>query len=252
MELIDAHTHLDMPQFDNDLSAVISRARDVGVVALVTCSTGVASFEKTTRIVEQYRGLVFHSVGCSVSRLSAEEAQQILARCRESDHAEIVAIGEAGLDYHWIKDPAARKRQEPLFEMFIELADELDLPLVVHSRKAEAEAVRFIERRFDGEVLMHCFDGPLEVARRIHENGWYVTLPANFTNFTNRVRTASVVPLEQILLETDGPYMSPTPNRNEPANVSIGCNSLAALLEMSPDVVASITTANTRRFYRLP
>ncbi len=251
MELIDAHTHLDLPQFGGDLTDVISAARATGLTAIVTCSTGVESFERTTKIVEQYRGLVYHSVGCSVSRLCEEEARLILQRCRAADRSSIVAIGEAGLDYHWVEDPAARKRQEPLFELFIDLAEEMRLPLVVHSRKAEAEAVRFVEHRFGGDVLMHCFDGPPEVAVRVRDNGWFITLPANFTNFPDRRRAARIVPLEQILLETDGPYMSPTRDRNEPANVIFGCRSLASLLDTSPEVIAKVTTENARRFYHL-
>ena len=250
MELFDAHTHIDMRHFQNDREKVISRAKSKGLIGMVTSSIGTGSFRRTLGIVSKHKGFIHHSAGCSVSQLTKDEADSIISLTRKYS-SQIVAVGEVGLDYHWIKDQAGRKAQEPLFHDFITLAEELNLPLVIHSRKAESEATDILERNFNGDVLMHCFDGPLSVAERIRDNGWYITLPANFRKSRNRVTAAGVLPVEKILLETDGPYLSPTEGRNEPANIEIGCKVLADLLDMEFDDAARQTTENAVRFYNL-
>ncbi len=250
MRLFDAHTHIDMRQFQNDRETVIKRAKKVGLEGMVTSSIGPGSFRRTLGIVQKHKGFIHHSAGCGVSRLVKEDAEIIIALTRKYAD-QIVAIGEVGLDYYWVKDPSARKGQEPLFQMFIDLATELKLPIVIHSRKAELEATQILEREFDGAVLMHCFDGSPEVSERVRDNGWYITLPANFTRYRNRVEAARIIPLEQIMLETDGPYLSPTERRNEPANISIGVEKLADLLDLQEDEVGEATTKNAVKFYGL-
>ena len=250
MQLFDAHTHIDMKHFQNDRDKVIARAKDAGLIGIVTCSIGTESFRRTLGIVRKHRGFMYHSAGCQVSRLTLDETKSIISLTRKYSD-EIVAVGEVGLDYHWIKNLDQRKSQEPLFLMFIDLAIELNLPIVIHSRKAEAEACDILEKHFSGDVLMHCFDGSLDIAKRVDENGWFITLPANFSKYRNRLDAARIISLEQILLETDGPYLSPTENRNEPANITFGCKALSDLLGLPIDDVANTTTQNTRKFYRL-
>ncbi len=250
MDLFDAHTHLDLKQFAKDLEPVLERARRAGVAGLVSSSMGPESFRRTESIIQRHAGYVFHAAGYSPSQATMAEAQAV-AKLARNNAESLVAIGEVGLDFHWVKDEAARRAQEPRFSLFIELANDLMKPIVIHSRKAEARAVDMLEPAFRGKVLMHCFDGPLTTARRVSDNGWYITLPATFDSYRNRVQAARVVPLEQIMLETDGPYLSPLPGRNEPSNIIMGCRALAKLLETDPEEVARRTTANARRFYGL-
>ena len=250
MELFDSHTHIDMRHFKNDRERVIQRAKNAGLVGMVTSSIGPASFRRTLGIIKKHKGFIHHSAGCGVSQLTQDDAEKIIALTRKYSD-EIVAVGEVGLDYHWVKDLKSRKDQEPLFQMFIDLARELSLPIVIHSRKAEAEATEILERSYSGDVLMHCFDGPPAVAKRVADNGWFITLPSNFGKYRNRKEAATIVPLDQILLETDGPYLSPTPDRNEPANIVYGVESLSNLLHLPAEHVAQVTTKNALRFYRL-
>lgn len=250
MNLFDAHTHIDMKHFQNDLESVIQRARDAGLLGIVSSSIGPSSFQRTISIMKKHSDFILHSAGCSVSQLTKEDAGKIVGLAQ--DHLkDIVAVGEVGLDYYWVKDTRGREAQEPLFSGFIKLAEELNLPIVIHSRMAEERATEMLEDQFSGDVLMHCFDGSNEVARRIADNGWYITLPANFSKYRNRIASAKILSLEQILLETDGPYLSPTPGRNEPANVKYGCEALSKVLGLSTDDVAVATTNNAIRFYRL-
>lgn len=250
MELFDSHTHIDMKHFQHDREEVIQRAKDAGLVGMVTSSIGAASFRRTLGIISKHQGYIYHSAGCGVSRLTREEAEKIIALTRKYVK-DIVAVGEVGLDYHWIKDLKGRKAQEPLFQMFIELATELDLPIVIHSRKAEAKATEILENNFSGDVLMHCFDGSPEVAKRVADNGWYITLPANFGKYRNRTEAAKIIPLSQILLETDGPYLSPDSERNEPGKIIQGAEALGKILDHPLDQIADTTTQNAARFYRL-
>ncbi len=249
LRFFDAHSHIDMKRFRNDRDAVIQRAKDHGLSGIVTSSIGPGSFRRTLGIIQKHKGYVHHSAGCSVSQLTREDADKIISLIRKYS-SSIVAIGEVGLDYHWVKDTIGRKAQEPLFLDFIFLANELALPLVIHSRKAESMATDILEKHFSGEVLMHCFDGVPDVAKRVRDNGWYITLPANFQRSNNRIESAKILPLEQIMLETDSPYLSPTgKGRNEPSNVTIGCERLADVLDLPLEHVAETTTSNAHRFY---
>jgi TatD DNase family protein len=250
MELFDSHTHIDMKHYQRDRERVIQRAKDAGLVGMVTSSIGPASFRRTLGIVEKHPDFIYHSAGCGVSRLTRPDAEKIISLTRKYADS-IVAIGEVGLDYHWIKDPRGRKNQEPLFHMFIDLALEIDLPIVIHSRKAEAEATEILEKSFSGDVLMHCFDGPPDIAERVADNGWYITLPANFGKYQNRVSAAKILPLSQILLESDGPYLSPDRERNEPSKLIYGAESLSSVQGKPLDDIANAITRNAKRFYRL-
>lgn len=250
MQMFDAHTHIDMKHFQNDLNRVIQRAQDAGLVGMVTSSISPASFRRTLGIVDKNKDFIFHSAGCSASQVTKDEADQIIDLTRKY-RTDIVAVGEVGLDYHWVKETRAREAQEPIFSMFIEFAMEVELPIVIHSRKAEERATEMLEKQFTGEVLMHCFDGSPDVAKRVADNGWFITLPANFSKYKNRVKAAEILPLEQILLETDGPYLSPTESRNEPANIRYGCESLGKIYDQPIEIIAETTTENTKRFYHL-
>ncbi|MFW9966158.1 MAG: TatD family hydrolase [Candidatus Thorarchaeota archaeon] len=250
MRLFDAHTHIDMKHFQNDREQVISRAKKAGLIGMVTSSIGPGSFRRTLGIVKKHSKYLYHTAGSQASRLTEDEALKIISLIRKYS-AEIVAVGEVGLDYHWVKDQNQRKAQEPLFKLFIDLANELKLPLVIHSRKAEARATEILEKHSAVRVLMHCYDGPTEVTKRISDNGWSITLPANFAKYKSRSEAGKVMPLDQILLETDGPYLSPIESRNEPANLTFGCQSLAKLLDLPEEHIAEVTTNNALTFYSL-
>ncbi len=250
MDLFDAHTHLDMRHYRHDRDQVIQRAKDAGLVGMVTCSIGTASFRRTLGLLKKYSSFVYHSPGTQVSRLTRDDAESIMDMTREYAD-DIVAVGEIGLDYHWVKDEQKRQVQKEIFVDFIDLAKELDLPIVIHSRDAEADATDILEERFDGNVLMHCFEGAAKVAQRVRDNGWYITLPANFDKYRKRRKAAEVMTVDQIMLETDGPYLSPTDDRNEPANIRIGCKKLAKHLDLPEDEIAQKTTSNALEFYNL-
>lgn len=248
MNLFDAHTHLDMKHFRNDRDAVIERSRKAGLVGIVNSSIGPGSFRRTLGLVNKYEGFIFHSPGCQVSKLTDDETIEIINMSRKYWN-DIVAIGEVGLDYYWVKDEAGRKAQEPRFIKFMDLAMDLHLPIVVHSRNAELEATILLEKYFEGDVLMHCFDGKPSVAERVNDNGWFITLPANFDKHNNRREAAKIISLDQIMLETDGPYLSPVEGRNEPKNVIYGCKALAQVRNEDTELIAETTTNNALGFY---
>ena len=121
MQMFDAHTHIDMKHFKNDRERVIQRARDAGLVGMVTSSISPASIRRTLEILEKHKDFIYHSAGCSASQVTMDEAEQIIGLTRKYA-TDIVAVGEVGLDYHWVKESRARRAQEPILSLFLEVA----------------------------------------------------------------------------------------------------------------------------------
>ncbi|MHA1969218.1 MAG: TatD family hydrolase, partial [Candidatus Hodarchaeales archaeon] len=167
-------------------------------------------------------------------------------------YSSIVAIGEVGLDYHWIRDDYWKQKQQEVFVNFIELANTVNKPLVIHSRKAETECIDILENKAEVPVLLHCFAGNLEEAKRIVDLGWFISIPTAVVNRKKHRKLARNVPLENIVVETDTPFLSPIAGqKNEPANVKYAINEIAFLKETSFNDVDVITTRNAQEFYQI-
>jgi TatD DNase family protein len=166
----------------------------------------------------------------------------------------IVSIGEIGLDYHWVKDPKLRDYQETAFIEFIELAKEVDKPLVIHSRKAEKEALDILESQGGvSKVLMHCFNGSVDLIDRIVKNRWLLSVPTAVVNRKNHQKIAQACPLDSMVIETDAPFLSPDKERrNEPSKVYYSAKKIAELKQIPISEVAEKTTRNAIDFYSLP
>jgi TatD DNase family protein len=165
--------------------------------------------------------------------------------------AEIVAIGEVGLDYHWVKEESLRDQQKEAFRFFINFAKELGMPLVVHTREAETDSIEVLEEESAENVLMHCFSGSEKEAKRIINNKWLISVPTSVTNRKVHQTMARIVPLDLMLLETDAPYLAPNKGRNESANIKISAQKIAEIKSISFEEVARKTTDNARKFYHL-
>jgi len=252
--LIDTHCHLDFPDFAEDLAGYIARAEAAGVGRMVTISTRVARFEAYKALAER-----FPSVWCSVGTHphNAHEELDVTAEqlARLSEHPRCVAIGEAGLDYHYDKSP--RDAQAQGFRTHIAAARLTQLPLVIHARQADEDMIAILrEEMAKGAfpAILHCFTAGAELARIGVELGLYVSFSGILTFKTSEDlrRIAADVPLERLLVETDAPYLAPVPFRgkqNQPAYVAETAKVLAQVRGMSLDEMARITTANARRCY---
>jgi TatD DNase family protein len=249
-DAIDSHCHLDFGSFDKDREEVIARARASGVRTILNSGVDHNTNQKTLELARQH-AFIYPTLGLSpnyVGKMSKNDLEELLDQIRQHSR-EIKGVGEVGLDYYRCTDPDTRMKQVESFRQVIDLAVELNLPLVIHSRQAEQEAfemVRSLER-----VVFHCFGGRLETMRAIVERGFYVSLATNAC-YSNHHRTlARQIPLDSLLIETDSPFLSPRRGRNEPSYVLDLVREIARIKEVSPVQVAEVTARNTERIFGL-
>ena len=253
--LIDTHCHLDFPDFAEDIASYVGRAEAAGVGRMVTISTRVARFDTYAALAER-----FPSVWCTVGTHphgAHEEldvtVEQLVALSR---HPRCVAIGEAGLDYHYDKSP--RAAQEQGLRTHIAAARETQLPLVIHSREADEDMAAILREEMGKgafPAILHCFTAGEMLARTGVELGLYVSFSGILTFKTSEVLRdiARGIPLEHLLVETDAPYLAPVPVRGkrcEPAMVAHTAKVLAEVRDMEMAALADLTTANFRRLFR--
>jgi TatD DNase family protein len=251
--LVDSHCHLDFPDFASELDAVVDRARSAGIGRMVTISTRVKRHAQVLDIAERYDD-IFCSVGTHPHHAHEEldiGADELVKR---TQNPKVVAIGEAGLDYHYDNSP--RDAQEQGFRAHIAAARETRLPLVIHSREADDDMARILEEE-SGKgafpAVLHCFTGGRDLAMRAVALGHYVSFTGILTfKASQPLRDiAAELPADRILVETDAPYLAPGPyrgKRNEPAYVAETAKVLAQARGVSPDEIARQTTEN---FFRL-
>jgi TatD DNase family protein len=251
--LVDSHCHLDFPDFAGDLDGIVARAEAAGLARLVTISTRIKRHAEVLAIAERFAP-VYCSVGTHPHQAHEEldiATDEIVARAR---HAKVVAIGEAGLDYHY--DYSPRDAQERGFRNHIAAARITGLPLVIHSREADADMARILEEE-TGQgpfpAVLHCFTGGRELAERAIALGLFISFTGivTFKNSAALREIAAALPADRFLVETDAPYLAPGRHRgkrNEPAFVVETAKVLAETRGVSFGEVARQTTEN---FFRL-
>ncbi|MFB2551611.1 TatD family hydrolase [Ensifer soli] len=252
--LIDTHCHLDFPDFAAERDEIVARARGAGVIRLVTISTRVRRFDAIRAIAEAYDD-VYCSVGTHPH--NADEEGDVTADELESlsAHPKVVAIGEAGLDYFY--DNAPREAQAQGLRVHIEAARRTGLPLVIHSRDADADMADILKEETGKGTfpfLLHCFTAGEELARTGIELGGYISFSGILTFPKSEALRAIArgLPRDRLLVETDAPYLAPKPyrgKRNEPAYVAHTAGVLAETLGLPLDEVSAITTENALRIY---
>jgi TatD DNase family protein len=251
--IVDSHCHLDFDSLSNDINGVLGRAADAGVHLMVTISTRVRKFRRILKIAEAHP-FVYCSVGTHPHNAADETdvtADELVELAR---HPKVVAIGEAGLDYHY--DHSPRDAQAASFRVHIDAARRTGLPLVIHSRSAEADTAKILsEEMAKGafKPLLHCFSSNSELARAGIELGAYFSFSGilTFKNAAEIHQAARTVPEDHLLVETDAPYLAPVPFRgkpNEPAYAVHTMRRLAELREVSEQRMARVTSEN---FFRL-
>ena len=244
--LIDTHTHLDFPQFDNDRNEIIKKAEQENIL-IITSAMGPDRIKKTLEIIEKHDN-IFATFGLSPQEFDEKIIKETIALIRKHKD-KIVGIGEVGLDYYWIKDSEKRKKEMENFKIFIELSDELKLPLVIHSRDAEGGVICELEKS-GKPALMHCFSGSKEQAERAICFGCLISIPTSIIYSKQKQRLAKDLPLESMVLETDAPYLSPIPKtRNEPVNVKLSAEKIAEVKNIDLEVVEETTTKNAGNFF---
>ena len=251
---IDTHAHIFDEAFEEDRDEVINRIIEANINKVV-----VVGFSKETNILAlelaKKHDFIYSTAGYHPSEANNIVETDIQALESFINENKVYAIGECGLDYYWVKDNI--DKQKWLFNEQIKLAIKYDLPLVIHCRDAVADVYEIL-KDYKGQVrfVMHCYSGSVEMAREFVKLGGYISLggPVTFKNAKTPKEVAVDVPLDRLLIETDCPYLAPTPyrgKRNEPAYVRNVLNEIALLREMEVNVLENILEQNSINFFKL-
>jgi TatD DNase family protein len=254
MRLIDTHCHLDFDAFSGDLEEIIVRARNVGVTKMITISTKLSDSPILLDLVSKYDG-VSCSIGVHPHEAGEEGRTELSDILKHTSHPKVVGIGETGLDYHY--DTLNSKVQMESFLTHIDAARITELPIIIHSRNADVDMMSVLEKEYSKGAftgVLHCFTGSLALARKAIELGFYISISGiiTFKNSQELLSTVKKIPLTNLLVETDAPYLAPVPfrgKRNEPSYVIKTHEKLAEIMGVSISQFAQITTTNAMTLF---
>ena len=253
---IDTHAHLDMEELSAKIDTVLEDAKKAGVEKIIIPGVQEKNFQNIIDLIKAYPNL-YGGLACHPQDVSGwiDNSQETILTYAK--HKKIVAIGETGLDYYWVKDN--KEEQKSVFKAHIEIAKETKLPLIVHDREAHGDVYQLLKYAHSLGVngVMHCFSGSAEFALECTKLGFYIGLdgPVTFKNAKKPKQVAKEVPLEWLLLETDSPYLTPHPYRqvkpNEPKYINLIAQEIANLKSISIDKVAQQTTENALKLFAI-
>jgi TatD DNase family protein len=252
--LVDSHCHLDFPDFEGELDAVVARAAAAGVTRMVTICTRL-HLEPRVRAIAEAHEAVFYAAGTHPMQAAEEPMARVEDLVSLARHPKMVAIGETGLDYHYTAETKARQQESLL--LHIEAARRTGLPLIIHARDADEDMARILgEEHREGafSCVMHCYTSGRELAETALGLGFYLSISgiATFRRSDDLRAIFAEAPLDRLLVETDAPYLAPQPyrgKRNEPAYVAETARIVAEHLGVEPDAFARATTANFDRLF---
>ncbi|RBQ24353.1 Tat-linked quality control protein TatD [Candidatus Methanobinarius endosymbioticus] len=249
-KMIDTHCHVDFEPFDEDREETIKRAKDK-LTAIINSGTSLEGNKRALDLSKEYSDFIYPTFGfhhINSANISDEDLDKTISYIE--DHInDILAIGEVGMDYFYVKDKAERAKQGEIFTKFIELANENQIPLLIHARDCEKKAYNVV-KEYDNipSVVFHCYSGSLKTAKKLIDEGYYTSFSTMICYSNHHQELAKEIPIENILTETDSPYLAPKRgDRNEPANVSFVVENLAEIKEESIDFINKCTekTAKT-------
>lgn len=265
MKLIDVHTHLDHKQFEKDLDRVIKNAEMAGVKCIITSGVNSSTNREILKIAERYPvvrvSFGIYPLDALAKELETGEAEGFPRdteafdldselRWIEKNKDKCVAIGECGLDYNWVT--GREDEQKAIFQKVIELSKKINKPLILHTRKAELDVVEMLEKNNVKKCVLHCFMGRKHLIKRAVDNGWSFSVPPIITRLQHFQTLVEMVPLNQLLTETDAPYLSPKAGeRNEPANVAVTIKEIARIKKLSEKEVAEQIWQNSEAIFGL-
>ena len=253
--LIDSHAHLDDRRFDRDRDRLIKSLKELGVELVINPGADLSSSIKAVSLAEEYDN-IYAAVG--VHPHSAKEMDESTIGLLKSftNREKVIAIGEIGLDYYYDNSP--RDVQRKRFIEQLNLAKEVNLPVIIHSREANKDTFDILKEAQDGSLrgVMHCFSGSVEMAMEYIKLGFYISLagPVTFKNAKIPKEVAKAVPLDKLMIETDAPYLTPEPyrgKRNEPIYVRYVAGTIAELKGLTFEEVAKQTAENTKRLFNI-
>ena len=253
--LFDTHAHMDDRAFDQDRQALLASLPESGIAFLMNPGCSLASSRNAVALAEQY-SYIYAAVGShpdAADEVNGEVLEEYRELCKRYPQ-KVKAIGEIGLDYHYEDIP--RELQKKAFVAQMELARQLDLPVIVHERDAHEDGLAIVKDFPEVKGVFHCFSGSAELARQLTDLGWYIgfTGVLTFKNARRAIEAAQAIPLDRIVIETDCPYMSPEPfrgKRNDPSRVYRMAEKLAEIRGITVEEAQNITLENGKRLYRI-
>lgn len=257
MNLIDSHAHLTFPELTGQINAVLERCAQAGVEKIITIGVDLVDAQKALELCEHYPQKIFTGIGFHPHEADKVSKNDLLSMAELWNRDEVVALGEMGLDYHY--DFADRDKQKSVFSGQLELASSFNKPIVIHCREAADDTIPLLlDHGFENKpVVFHCFTGTTQEAERLAQHGWRISFTGivTFPGSTELQAIAREYPADQLMVETDSPYLSPVPVRNkrpnEPAHVAHTAQFLADLRGVSFEEFAEQTNQNTRSFFNL-
>ena len=258
MDLIDSHAHIDFPQFADDREAMLTRAHAAGVHTILAIGTGPGpdQLDRAIPYAEAHEW-IYTTVGIHPHEAKEVTKDHLDTLARLAQHPKVIAWGEIGLDYYYHHSP--RDVQQRVFRDQLELARRAKLPIIIHCRDAWSDCLDILDEAWKPSGLrgiLHCFTSTFEDSKRGVDMGFMVSFTGNLTypKAQNIRDVAKLLPLENILIETDSPYLAPQPfrgKRNEPAYVAEVAKALASVRDLGAEEMAAITAENFRRFFKL-
>lgn len=251
MKLVDTHCHLDNEKFDEDRLEVIERIKE-NLEFCVNIGYDLASSKKSLELAKEYDFIYavigVHPIDIAEYSEEVEKELEILGK-----NPKVVAIGEIGLDYHWMTEP--KEVQQERFKRQLELAERLNKPVVIHTRDAMEDTVNILKEYSNITGVIHCYPGSLETAKQLVDR-FYLGIGGTLTfkNSKKAVEVVKDIPLDRIVIETDCPYLTPEPfrgKRNEPIYVEYVAKKIAEIKEISVEDVTKVTTENAKKLYRI-
>lgn len=265
--LIDTHIHLDEEAYAPDREEVIARQRESGVEAMIVPGVNAASIDGILTVCRQYPGYCYAGLGFHPQDVKADWKEQwaVIEKAIRGNRDTLVAIGEIGLDYYW--DTTYKAEQQEAFRRQLDLAQELNLPVMIHNREATEDTLRILQEQIEKSKssngkcfgVIHCFNGSHEVAKQFLDMGFYLGIGGVLT-FKNCKLSETLagnerfeqVPLDSLVLETDGPYLAPTPHRgerNESRLMIFVAQKLSEVYNRPVEEIIAVTSCNARRLF---
>ena len=246
MRPVDCHCHLDFDRYDDDRDQVLERAQEK-LEFIVNAGCSLERNRKTLDLAEKYEDFVIPNLGIHPTFTDDfENLEEVKNQIRENEPA---AVGEIGLDHHHVTEEEMRKKQRNVFREFLELAEDLGKPVVVHSREAEQETIDTLKEYDLPEVMIHCFNGTPEQAREAADHGFTVGVTTQILYSARVERIVEELSIENIVLETDSPFLYQG-ERNEPVNVVESAEKISELKNVSKEEVVNATTGNARKIFQ--
>lgn len=249
-EYADAHCHLVPDWFTlEEISKIAKKTQQSGIKTIINSVLKSDQYSFGLKTIKN-KG-IYLATGTEITDYTKEKIQN-LKEFYSSNQNNIVAIGEVGLDFHWIKEEEKRKDQEEYFKELIQFSIAHDKPIVVHSRGAEDKAIEILKSTGAEDVLMHCFEGNAEKIKDVMRMDWYISVPTSTVYRKNFQRILQLISLDNLMFETDSPFHSLEKGENNtPLSIPILCRNAAKILEIEEKELSYITTKNVKDFYRI-